>query len=197
MIRPDVPRHEQNPKGAAAAVAASVAATVPELMTERIVLRAPRVADFDAYAAIFGSGRAAALGGPLDREEAWADFTNYVAGWMLHGHGLWTIAERKAPGEVLGFVLVGLEPGDAEPELGYLLTEAAEGRGIATEAARATLSFAREGFGFDTLVSYVDHDNPRSGAVAARLGAARDTDAEAAFDHPVRVFRYPLSEDRP
>lgn len=182
---------------AAAAIAARLRAGIPTLQTARLVLRAPRLQDFDAYADILCSERSAPFGGPFDRAGAWADFTNYVAGWLLHGHGVWTLADPASPEAPLGFLLIGLEPGDAEPELGYMLTAEAEGRGLATEAARAALAFAVEKLGFATLVSYVDAGNPRSVAVTARLGAARDPAAEAVLDHAVRVFRYPLPEPRP
>ena len=61
--------------GAAAVIADAVRAAVPVLTTERLMLRAPRVTDFQAYAAIFMSDRAVHMGGPYDREGAWADFT--------------------------------------------------------------------------------------------------------------------------
>lgn len=189
-----IARYERPPSGPAAALAASLQAHVPTIETDRLILRAPRVSDFATYADIMGSDRAGPLGGPMERAEAWADFTNYVAGWMLHGHGLWTLAGREAPDETLGFLLIGLEPGDAEPELGFLLTEAAEGLGLATEASRAALHFAARTLRFDTLVSYVDHDNPRSQAVTSRIGATRDANAEAAFDGTVRVYRHILPE---
>jgi RimJ/RimL family protein N-acetyltransferase len=187
-------RHERPPTGGAAHLAARMQVEVPAIATGRVRLRAPRVEDFRIYAEILRSDRAGPMGGPMNRAEAWADFTNYVAGWMLHGHGLWTIADPATPEDVLGFVLVGLEPGDAEPELGFMLTEAAEGRGLATEAARAALDFASRTLGFDTLVSYVDHENARSQSVTMRLRATRDETAEAAFDNAVRVYRYTLPE---
>ena len=90
----------------------------------------------------------------------------------LRGHGLWTV-ESKAGGEVLGFVLIGFEPGDQEPELGYLFRPAAEGHGYATEAATALRDHAFSTLRMDRLVSYIDPANRRSQRVAERLRAAR------------------------
>ena len=51
---------------------------------------------------------------------AWLDFTQCVAGWLLRGHGLFVI-EPKDGGNVRGFVLILMEFGDREPELGWFL----------------------------------------------------------------------------
>jgi RimJ/RimL family protein N-acetyltransferase len=187
-----VPPWETPPAGPAAALAGRVAAVVPALETPRLRLRAPRVEDFGAWAAITTTERGAHMGGPVDREEAWLDFAQYVAGWLLHGHGLWSVEARDG-GALLGFVLVGLEPGDREPELGFLLLPAAEGRGYAAEAAQAAQGFAFETLGRETLVSYVDPANRRSARLAERLGARLDPE-------PVdgaQVWRYARPEPRP
>lgn len=176
-------------RGAAADLAARVAAPVPRVETARLVLRAPVIADFDTYAQILMSDRARQMDGPFTREAAWLDFTQYLAGWMLRGAGLWTIAAR-ADGAVLGFVSCGMEVGDHEHELGYLLSAEAEGQGIAAEAAVAARDLAFDALELPTLVSYVDPGNSRSAALAQRIGAQRDTRAEAAFEEPVLVFRH-------
>jgi RimJ/RimL family protein N-acetyltransferase len=190
MSAPALHPWEVPPEGPAAEVVAALAARLPVLETPRLVLRAPALADFDAYAAILCGPDTAHLGGPFDREAAWGDFCTYVAGWLLRGSGLWTVTLRDS-GAVLGFVLVGMEYGDAEPELGYLFTEAAQGHGYATEAAAAARDHALDALALPSLVSYVAPEHDRSAAVARRLGARRDGAAERAFaDDPVQVWRY-------
>ena len=178
--------HPATPK--ATALAARLAAGIPTLKTKRLVLRPYRLDDFPAFADLLASERSRYVGGPMSRRAAWAEFAQLTAGWLLHGHGGWTV-ERD--GALMGFVLIGIEPGDHEREVGYLLTEKAEGQGIATEAARAARDFAFAELGFETLVSYIDLDNAKSVAVAERLGGCRDETAEAALDNPMRVYRYP------
>ena len=119
--------------GPAAICADRLQAMLPVLDTPRLTLRAPMLDDFATYAAIMGSERALHMHGPMSREDAYLDFTCTVAGWLLRGHGLWTVI-RKDTGAVTGFVLVNMEPGDQEPELGFFLTSEAEGNGFATEA---------------------------------------------------------------
>lgn len=170
------PRCTQAPTGAAADAAATHRASVPVLETARLRLRAPEVGDFPAYAAILSADEGH-MGGPFSPEDIWYDFTNYIAGWMLHGIGLWTVTLRD--GTVAGFINLGLEWEDQEPELGWLFLPEYQGQGYASEAARAAI-----GFGLDLLpsfVSYVDPDNTRSDRLAERLGAARDLAAEASI----------------
>ena len=45
--------------------------SIPTLETERLVLRAPGIGDFEPFAAFYASERSKFVGGPLDREGAW------------------------------------------------------------------------------------------------------------------------------
>lgn len=179
--------HELPATTQATALAGEISAQVPELTTERLTLRAIRLADFATLAEIVCSDRARFMGGPFSREDAWFEFTQLAGGWVLHGHGGWTI---EMDGEVCGFALIGVEPGDHEREIGYSLCERFEGQGIATEAAKAALDYGFDRLGFTTLVSYVDAGNLRSIEVAKRLGGTRDQSAEEKLTHGMHVYRY-------
>ena len=110
---------------------------------------------------------------------------------MLRGVGYFAIVKGDT-GSVLGFVGLGMEFGDQEHELGYFLTEEAEGYGYATEAAEAVRDFGLGQLELPSLVSYIDLPNTQSAAVAERLGAKRDEQAEAMFAEPVQVWRHQL-----
>ena len=183
--------------GPAAAFADAARAAVPVLTTDRLILRAPRLTDFDAYAEIFMSDRAVHMDGPYDREGAWADFTQATAGWMLRGIGVWTM-ERRSDGAVVGFGFLWQEYGDPEPELGWVLTAEAEGNGYATEAAQAMLPHALAQFGPGGVVSYIDAANSASVRIAERLGAHRDPVAERGIGDPgLTVWRHGEAGVRP
>jgi RimJ/RimL family protein N-acetyltransferase len=187
---------EQPLSGPATIIAGAVRAAVPVLTTERLILRAPRVTDFDAYAAIFMSDRSVHMDGPYDREGAWADFTQATAGWILRGIGMWTI-ERRTDATVLGFGFFWQEFGDPEPEIGWVLTAEAEGNGYATEAAQAILPHALAQFGPGGVVSYIAAANTASLRIAERLGARRDPVAEGAIGDPeLTVWRHGNAEMR-
>jgi RimJ/RimL family protein N-acetyltransferase len=106
----------------------------------------------------------------MSREDAWLDFAQMTSTWLLQGHGLWTIGHA---GQIAGFVVLGFEPGDAEPELGFMLTATAEGRGLAFEAASAAKRHAFDTLGWSRVVSYIEPSNDRARTLALRLGGVR------------------------
>lgn len=171
--------HEIAVPGPAADFAARLSTQLPVIETERLRLRAPSLADFDAWAEIFTGPAGPHLGGPFSRDEAFTEFAATCGLWLLRGHGVLTV-EPKAGGATLGFVLIGFEPGDQEPELGYLFRPAAEGQGFATEAAAALRDHAFGPLGMGRLVSYIDPENAGSIRVARRLGATRTADFDGA-----------------
>lgn len=187
------PRHELPTPGPAAEIAQVFGALVPQFRTERTRLRAPRVEDFDAYAEIVCGPRGEYIGGSMSREDAWYDFASLSSSWMLFGHGGWTV-EDKDTREVLGFVVLGLEPGDLDVELGFLFRESAEGKGYAAEAASQVRDWAFGHLRLATLDSYVDARNARSIALARRLGGRDETPDDWAETGLVR-FRHHSPED--
>lgn len=182
---------ERPATGAAASRAAALSALVPVLETERLRLRAPVLTDFPAYADITCSPRGQWLGTDMTRDASWYDFAAMTAGWLLRGHGLWAV-ETRADATLLGFVVLGFEPGDAEPELGFMFTKEGEGQGYAHEAAVAARAHAFDGLNLPGLVSYIFAANTRSIALAERLGARLDGSlAYDGDDEPSLVYRHP------
>lgn len=169
------PRCTHIPKGDAARQAAAVAATVPVLETERLRLRPPTLADLPPWTSLLESDEKGHLGGPFDAEAAFESFCVYVAGWMLHGHGLWSVEDHA--GTLLGFVHLGLEWEDDAPEIGWLFLPEHRGKGVATEAASAVRDHALRLLGPGQAVSYVASDNHASNRLAVRLGATRESGA--------------------
>lgn len=174
--------------GVAAQFAADLCDRIPVLHAGGATLRAPRLSDFDTYADILCTDRGRFMGGPMTREGAWADFANYTSLWLLHGHGLWALdTGADAPA---GFVLLGLEWEDPEPELGIFLSAGAEGRGLARAACIAARNHAFDTLGWNSIVSYVDPANTRCIALMTGLGAQRDTASEGHFADPTLIFRH-------
>ncbi|WP_449395871.1 GNAT family N-acetyltransferase [Devosia riboflavina] len=162
--------------------------TIPTLETPRLILRAPRMADFPAYATLMASPRSIYMGGPFDQRGAWGMFCHDVALWSLYGHGALMI-DVKNTGTCVGQVGINHGPLFPEKELGWLLYDGFEGHGYATEAAEALRDWAFETLKLPTLVSYFDPENHRSMAVSARLGGIRD-DAAPLQDEGDVVYRY-------
>lgn len=183
------------PSGPAAALAEQIAAAVPVIETERLILRAPRMADWPAYEAVFTTERARFMGGPFTPEDAFSDFAQAVSSWLLRGTGAWTITAKGAD-DALGWLYLWQEWSDPEPEMGWVLVEAAEGRGYAAEAARAVMPLALRLYGPGGFVSYIDDGNAASVRLAEKLGARRDLAAEAAMGEPgLMIYRHQGTRD--
>lgn len=164
---------------------------VPVIETERLILRAPRIEDFEAHSAFMASERSRFVGGPKDRQEAWFGFCTSLGHWIARGYGGWTIASKPddRPLGRTGFIN---HEGWDEPELGWHLYEEAEGKGIAYEAAAAARSFGAAHLGLDAVISYIDAANTRSLALAERLGARYERDGTV-MGTPCQVWRHPAS----
>ena len=167
--------------------------TIPTIETARLILRAPRPADFPGYAAFYASDRSVYEDGPLSRIASWKEFAAAAAGWPLRGYGSLSIEERASrryAGEI-GIYHLATYP---EPEIGWMVVREAEGRGIAREAAAALRAWTYARFGWTTLVSYIDPANARSIRLAERLGARPDPEAPLPDDEACLVYRHPGPE---
>ncbi len=161
-------------------LAASLRALVPQLSTDRLVLRAPELADFAAYEIIMAADENGYMGGPYNTEDAWLDFNQGIAGWSLRGQGMWTVTLKDDT--VIGFVCAMIGWGDQECELGYLFLAEHQGKGYATEASRAARDYAWDTQGVNSMVSYIDPKNAASIALAQRLGAEHDANSSVPQD---------------
>ncbi|MGH8028873.1 MAG: GNAT family N-acetyltransferase, partial [Arenimonas sp.] len=114
-------------------------------MTARLRLRLLAEGDADfALELLNDAGFLAHIGdkGVRTREDARAYLCNGpLASYAAHGFGLWGVEPREG-GALLG--MCGLLQRDwlDAPDLGYAFLPAARGRGIAREAAEATLALA-------------------------------------------------------
>jgi RimJ/RimL family protein N-acetyltransferase len=168
---------------------------IPTLVTERLVLRPPVVADFEPFSTHCMSSRASYEGGPHSRQGAWKEFATGAAGWLLRGYGALSVTEAGS-GSYLGEVGIYHLATYPAPEIGWMVLPAAEGKGVAFEAARSLRDWAYATQGWTTLVSYIDPANARSIRLAERLGAWLDPDAPHAEDDPCLVYRHPGPEGR-
>jgi RimJ/RimL family protein N-acetyltransferase len=163
---------------------------IPTLETERLILRAPRLADFEAWAEYFASDRSRHEGGPLPRVEAYRRWAADVACWTLRGYGAFGV-DRRDGGGYVGEVGIYEPEGFPEPELGWFVLPSCEGKGFAAEAARAVIRWARASFGWTRLVSIIDPANARSIALALRLGGTVEPGARGVDPGDV-VIRHDL-----
>jgi RimJ/RimL family protein N-acetyltransferase len=145
---------------------------VPEVHTERLVMRGFSDADLDEWAAICADPEVTRWVGDengLSREDAWRRMAYFEGHWVLRGFGNWALEER-ATGKLVG--RAGLFRPEAWPglEVGWLVGRGHWGRGFAPEAGRASMEWAREELGADHVISLIEDSNERSARVAEKLG---------------------------
>ncbi|WP_090219037.1 GNAT family N-acetyltransferase [Epibacterium ulvae] len=167
----------------------------PVITTDRLVLRRPAARDLEAAIAFYMSERSQYAGGNVPRFVAWKNFSAVLGHWEMQSFGLWAVT-AKGDDSILGLVGPYYPDGWPEHELGWVMFEGSEGRGIAQEAVRAARSHAFETLGWSTAVSYIAPENHRSIKLAERLGA--ELDPNAAYpkpDQPCLVYRHPSPQE--
>jgi RimJ/RimL family protein N-acetyltransferase len=162
---------------------------IPTLTTERLILRAFRDDDLDAYAEICADPevmRYLGDGKTLSRAEAWRQMAFIVGHWQLRGFGLWALEETES-GRFIG--RAGLLQPEGWPgfEVGWTLGRASWGKGYATEAAREALRYAFEVLDRDHVISLIRPDNHPSIRVAERLGEQLEGEVEF-FGGPTLIY---------
>ncbi len=164
--------------------------TIPTVETDRLILRAPHQDDLPAMTAFFKTERSYMVGGPKDELGSWDSLAKRLGHWALNGYGLWHLTE-KSSGAFVGWAGMIFAPGWDEPELGWTLMEQVEGKGLGFEAAQAARHYAAQHQGLNGVMSYIAHANERSRALAERLGATYEREAEL-LGKKAQMWRHPL-----
>lgn len=129
----------------------------------------------------------------LSRAESDAFVDRIEQHHATHGFGLWAV-DWLATGQFVGFVGLAIPQFDAffTPcvEIGWRLDRDWWGRGIATEDARAGLSYGFARLKLPEIVSFTATHNQRSRHVMEKIGMAY----RAAFRHPNLLPDHPLAE---
>lgn len=140
--------------------------------TERLVLREVVADDLDALARLFADPEVMRFSfGLRSREQTREWIERSKRHYAEFGWGLWAV-DTKADGTMIGYC--GLIPEDlgdvTEIEVGYRLRADYWGRGLATEAARATRDHAFDVLGLPRVVSIIEPANVASIRVAEKNG---------------------------
>lgn len=167
---------------------------IPTIETENLRLRAPCMADMDAYVTFAASDASRTVGGPFSLDQVFVKLAAVAGHWNLRGYGRFLVAD-KATDDALGIVGPYYPANWIAPEIAWTVFGGAEGRGVAFEAATATRQWAYETLGWDNAISCISADNTRSQRLAERLGAVKE---ETPFTHPeygvLEIWRHPSRE---
>ena len=145
---------------------------IPTLETERLVLRAFRNQDLDAYAAMCADAegmRYIGEGRVLTRSESWRSMATLLGHWELRGYGMWVVTLR---GDDTMIGRAGFWEPEGWPgfEIGWSFARSAWGHGYATEAAACARDYASDVMGRRELISVIYPENAPSIRVAERIG---------------------------
>lgn len=158
----------------------------------RDILTDPRVVEhYHSYRGLFDMQQI--------RVRAEKDFwQHFEASRKKSGCEIWSIFEGPTPGDDAfigwaGLVHTALSDRYGSPELQYMLSSRAFGRGYATEAARLVIDDARERKLTPKIIATVDIPNKRSIRVLEKLGFEFGGQIEAYSSSEMYLYSYKLA----
>jgi len=163
--------------------------------TERLLLRRFTWDDLDDLAEIFAKPEVFWFPEHrgLTREETATMLQNrFIDPWEEQGFGHWAVL-RKEDERLLGYEGLAIPRFLPEVlpavELGYRFDPDAWGRGYATEAGAASLSYGFDVAGLERITAIYHIENVRSGLVMERLGMRVERDTKhPESGEPLRVY---------
>jgi ribosomal-protein-alanine N-acetyltransferase len=143
--------------------------------TPRLILRPfDPVADVADFQRIYGDPLTMEhMNGAKSPEAARLSVERKAARWRTQGYGLWCVVLRQS-GAAIGHCGLDLLEPLGEVECAYLIDRPHWGRGLATEAVRASLEFGFSHLGLRRIIAISEPENPASMAVMARAGMHRE-----------------------
>ncbi|MBN6054960.1 GNAT family N-acetyltransferase [Nonomuraea sp. RK-328] len=167
------------PAASSGETSAPAAEPIPDLTTDRLILRPWTAAEVDAvlrgdrlahWAADFPATGDHVIAGLFAENPAW-----------LGAHGHRQVVERDG-GLVVGSIGLFWPPSDGALEIGYGIVESRRGRGYAPEAVQALTAFAFTAPGVRAVHATVEPSNPPSIRVLEKAGFQRCDDGPSQVD---------------
>lgn len=149
---------------------------IPTIETDRLTLRGFVPDDLDRLAAILGDPEVMRYmpgGKPLPRQRAAANLKNILQHWDQRGFGWWA-AICNADARLIGWCGLMFVDELAETEVAYLLDRPYWSRGLATEAAHASLRYGFEELQLERIIALAHIKNIASRRVMEKNGMVYD-----------------------
>lgn len=141
---------------------------IPVLETERLILRAPRLEDAEAVAALVNDRRIAENTSRIPHPYGLADAQAFLTAANTDDREI-SFLIGTSNRNIIGCCGIAKLDGET-PEIGYWLGVPFWGKGYATEAARAVIDHAFGELGHDTLLAGARVSNPASRRVLEKCG---------------------------
>lgn len=134
----------------------------------------------------------------FSREETEKRIERILTNYATHGAGLWA-CHLKSTGEFVGQCGLHFQKnidGKDEVEVGYLFVRKFWNQGLATEAAKATMEYARDVLGYTRLISLIRPENIPSRRVAEKNGLSIEKEViYANLEHYVYSISFSKAPD--
>jgi Acetyltransferases, including N-acetylases of ribosomal proteins len=168
---------------------------VPEIETDRLILRGHRRDDFPALAAMWADAEVTQFisGRPATEHESWMRYLRYAGHWIVMGYGFWAAA-RKDTGAFIGEIGFptssgrSICPSRGLPEAGWAFVRSVHGQGYAGEALAACLAWADRVARFSLTTCIIEPGNAPSIRLAERAGYAQVATIAGTDGAPVGLY---------
>jgi RimJ/RimL family protein N-acetyltransferase len=142
-----------------------------QLETPRLLLRLPKMEDFEPWAEMMADPEAARfIGGVSARSVTWRGMMCVVGAWYACGFSMFSVIE-KSTGRWVGRLGPWMPEGWPGPEVGWAIVRDCWGKGYAPEGAEAATNWAFDHLGWTRVIHSIDPANVASQAVARKLGS--------------------------
>jgi len=172
---------------------------VPVIETERLRLRGRTLEDFPFFLEMWKDPTVTRFigGKPREEEETWTKYLRMLGHWSVMGYGYWAV-EEKATGNLIGEVGFGdfkrdMSPSiKGEPEIGWVLAPCAHGKGYATEATGAAVSWGDKNLMAARMSCIIEPEHGASIRVAEKCGF-QETARTAYHGEEIVLLHRPIS----
>ena len=152
---------------------------MPEIETERLLLRMFTPGDAEAFYGVISEPRFGKYFPPVfipSLEKVREGIPVKLEHWRERGYGQWVI-EPRGGGPLLGYCGLRFLPETEETEILYGIAPDHWGRGLVTEAARATLRYGFEETTLGRIIALANPANAGSRRVMEKAGLSYEKNA--------------------
>ncbi|MCC0768245.1 MULTISPECIES: GNAT family N-acetyltransferase [Bacillus] len=156
--------------------------------TKRLLMRKPLIEDTDQFYSIIKEdavGKWLAKSSGMSKGEAKDYIMQLISHWEKYDFGVWLLVNRNT-GELLGHCGLRKIDETGEIEIMYVLDPEYWGNGYASEAAKASIQYAKEMMNVKRIIARVKVANENSKKLLRNLGFTYTHDV----DHSGRLLSY-------
>lgn len=162
-----------------------------ELETERLILQRPTPQDEEMLLHLWlEEGAQHMAGEAFTQEEASRSAASILSHWEKYGFGCWCVYEQRQE-ELSGFC--GLKHAEGDVELIYSFAPESWGRGIAAEAATASLAYGFRTLTLKRVIALTQQGNEASQRMLEEIGMRYIEDI-VKWDAPQSVYAITRAE---